>query len=222
MQGIYAISFRGEVVYVGQSVDIKARWRSHRHDLKHGRHGNERLQRIADKYGIDELDFSLVEEVDNRDELSAREAAWIREKSPACNFIMPDECDSWRHTDETKVAISSIMKDKWKDESYRSMMEERHRKAWESGIYKESFDIGRRKGNETIRAKMKDESYRRHLSESQKGKVVSEETRKRQSEKKKEQWADPEYRAKMLEARRKAAERRRMLSGQREGFREGA
>ena len=213
MQGIYAISFRGEVVYVGQSVDIKARWRSHRHDLKHGRHGNERLQRIADKYGIVELDFSLVEEVDNRDELSAREAAWIREKSPACNFIMPDECDSWRHTDETKVAISSIMKDKWKDESYRSMMEERHRKAWESGIYKESFDIGRRKGNETIRVKMKDESYRRHLSESQKGKVVSEETRKRQSEKKKEQWADPEYRAKMLEARRKAAERRRMLSG---------
>lgn len=58
--GIYCITSPSGGRYIGSARDIAARWGSHRHGLKHGRHHNEPLQRAAAKYGVDSFKFDVL------------------------------------------------------------------------------------------------------------------------------------------------------------------
>ena len=62
MVGIYKIKNRiTHKVYIGESVDIKSRWSSHKSELRRGVHHSERLQKDWKKYGEKAFRFSVVE-----------------------------------------------------------------------------------------------------------------------------------------------------------------
>jgi len=58
--GIYTITAPSGGQYVGSAVDIAARWRLHRFQMRHGAHFNNGLQRAHDKYGMEALKFSTL------------------------------------------------------------------------------------------------------------------------------------------------------------------
>lgn len=66
--GIYKITSPSNRVYVGQSVDIKSRWRSHK--LSKGKIGNS-----FSKYGFENHIFEIIEEC-NIESLNERERYW--------------------------------------------------------------------------------------------------------------------------------------------------
>lgn len=80
ISGIYKISnLQNGKVYIGQSVDINARWSNHRSELKRNKHGNLFLQRSWNKYGEQSFEFSIIER-DSQENLNERETYW-------CNFF---------------------------------------------------------------------------------------------------------------------------------------
>lgn len=61
--GIYIIRFKGSTrVYIGQSVDLKRRFKHHIFCLKNGIHKNQKLQRACNKYGFENLLIEILEE----------------------------------------------------------------------------------------------------------------------------------------------------------------
>lgn len=75
MCGIYKITnnINGKV-YIGQSIDIKRRWRSHKKDFENI---DNKFYRAIRKYGLENFFFEIVEEVPVN-ELDERESYWIR------------------------------------------------------------------------------------------------------------------------------------------------
>lgn len=76
--GIYLI--RNKIdgkIYVGQSVNIKARITAHKRKLKINKHGNDYLQKAFNKYGADNFEFKVIENC-NMEELDNKEIYWIK------------------------------------------------------------------------------------------------------------------------------------------------
>ena len=62
--GIYKIENKiNKKIYIGLSKAIYKRWDDHKYYLRHHKHQNTHLQRAWDKYGEDNFEFSVVEEV---------------------------------------------------------------------------------------------------------------------------------------------------------------
>jgi len=49
-----------ERIYVGSSIHIYSRWSKHKGDLRRNKHDNGRLQNHVNKYGVDDLEFSII------------------------------------------------------------------------------------------------------------------------------------------------------------------
>lgn len=79
--GIYCIkSIINDKVYIGHSTDIQTRWGNHKTDLRGNRHGNIKLQNYINKYGIDTLEFLILENINHDEKLDVfltREVFWI-------------------------------------------------------------------------------------------------------------------------------------------------
>ena len=54
-----------EKVYIGSGKDFETRKRAHSNDLEGGKHFNKHLQRAWNKYGRDNFEFNIVEEVES-------------------------------------------------------------------------------------------------------------------------------------------------------------
>ncbi len=77
MIGIYSIENKiNHKVYIGQSHNIKVRWRHHRSDLNNNRHHNIRLQNAWNKYGQKAFQFKIIEQTD-AENLDNRQKYWI-------------------------------------------------------------------------------------------------------------------------------------------------
>lgn len=66
--GIYKIkSIKTNRIYIGSAINISLRWKRHKRDLTNSKHHSTFLQRHFNKYGIDDLEFSIIElcEIDN-------------------------------------------------------------------------------------------------------------------------------------------------------------
>lgn len=63
-------------IYIGSTVDLRARWLSHRRRLRRGDHCNPYLQQAWNKYGERNFEFSVLEFVTAADLLAA-EQAWL-------------------------------------------------------------------------------------------------------------------------------------------------
>jgi len=78
MIGIYCIrNIINNKVYIGQSVDIKRRWRGHRYDLNSNKHPNVHLQYAWNKYGKESFEFKVIHEC-SEDELDELEKYYIK------------------------------------------------------------------------------------------------------------------------------------------------
>lgn len=74
MVGIYKITNRvNNKVYIGQSKNIEQRWKAHRTRYWSGKYA---IQKAMIKYGIDNFDFTVLEECEI-DELNNKEIYWI-------------------------------------------------------------------------------------------------------------------------------------------------
>ena len=78
MQGVYKIrNTVNNKIYVGSSINIESRFKSHIAELNKNSHNNRYLQRAWNKYGADSFEFSIIELVDDKDILRAREQYYI-------------------------------------------------------------------------------------------------------------------------------------------------
>lgn len=94
MQGVYQISLTDDKrSYIGSSLNCERRIRHHFKDLRANRHYNSYLQRSFNKYGESAFSFDIVEPVDDRIWLRAREQAWIirlQTCDPTCGFNLSE------------------------------------------------------------------------------------------------------------------------------------
>lgn len=75
--GIYCIeNLINHKKYIGQSVNIEARWRYHKSELKRNIHENDYLQNAWNKYGKDNFKFYILEECEV-DIINERERHYI-------------------------------------------------------------------------------------------------------------------------------------------------
>jgi len=62
--------------YVGQSIDVKDRFRKHKRKLRKNKHDNIHLQRSYNKHGKENFEFYILEEV-IKEKLNEKEIYWI-------------------------------------------------------------------------------------------------------------------------------------------------
>lgn len=109
--GVYIIVCRANYrFYIGSSKDLRARWVSHRSDLRRGDHGNKHLQHAWAKYG--ELQFTVgVMEYCPESDIIFREQYYIDTyRAYEIGFNMNPQagtCEGRPHSDEAKAKIRS-------------------------------------------------------------------------------------------------------------------
>lgn len=111
--GIYKIECKKTgAFYIGSAVSIYDRWHGHLSELKKGKHGNIHLQRIYNKYGKDQLSFSVIELCDVP-QLLIKEQGYINKLNPTINICrVAGNTLGRKHSEETKAYLKSIRKGK--------------------------------------------------------------------------------------------------------------
>ena len=76
--GIYGIiNTSNNMLYIGQSIDIRRRIYIHKLHLKQNKHHNSYLQNVWNKYGEKNLEFRIIEKC-NKEELNQKEVYYIK------------------------------------------------------------------------------------------------------------------------------------------------
>ena len=112
--GIYKIQsiIKPERIYIGSAIDIKERWIRHRYTLNFNKHRNIKLQRHYNKYGKNDLKFSVLELCLNIF-LIEREQYYIDKCKPYFNICKIAQSHlGIKRSEETKVKISLSQKGK--------------------------------------------------------------------------------------------------------------
>ena len=85
-QGIYIITNTVTAeMYIGSSVDIARRWSDHRRELKTNRHKSALLQTAYDRDGLNDFYLSVLEHVEQVEQLACREQHYLDLLKPAYN-----------------------------------------------------------------------------------------------------------------------------------------
>jgi group I intron endonuclease len=111
--GIYLIqNIKNGKGYVGSSLDIDSRWRTHRRTLNNNTHHNEYLQRSYNKYGRENFMYSILEIVEDTNNLTNKEHEWIEKLNTISptgyNACMPNKdhpSGIGEHSEETKETL---------------------------------------------------------------------------------------------------------------------
>lgn len=87
ISGIYQIQSKiyPDRIYIGSAVDIQDRWRCHLKDLRKCIHGNSRFQNHFNKYGEQDIQFTVLEEC-SKEMLIQREQHYIDTLNPWFNI----------------------------------------------------------------------------------------------------------------------------------------
>jgi group I intron endonuclease len=108
--GVYLItSLRSGNNYVGSAIELLKRRKTHLWALGLGRHHSQYLQRHYDKYGVDDLEFSILEKFSfiSKEHLLSREQYYIDTIEPKFNSAkIAGSCLGIKHTEETRLKIS--------------------------------------------------------------------------------------------------------------------
>ena len=110
IQGIYIIQSKTkpERVYVGSAKSIYHRWNEHKRELRQKIHHSIKLRRHYDKYGLDDLDFVILEQINtlSKEYLLEREQYYLDTYKPYFNiYTKAGSPLGHTHSQETK--------DKW-------------------------------------------------------------------------------------------------------------
>lgn len=85
ISGIYKIiCTSNNKFYIGSSVDISRRFKDHTRALNENRHTNKYLQEAWNKYGKENFEFEIIENIDIIDQLPLREKLYIDDTN-CCN-----------------------------------------------------------------------------------------------------------------------------------------
>lgn len=112
--GVYKISLN-EHVYIGSSKNLYSRLAEHRSDLFYKRHSNDFLQRVCDKYGIENFIIDIIEFCEPSIR-TVREKYWIDFYKADMNMQ-----DPINHTlsEESKQKLSNSIKRGLKEGKYK-------------------------------------------------------------------------------------------------------
>ena len=66
-------------VYIGSTINYRKRKNAHINGLKKNKHHNKILQNYFNKYGVEDLVFTIIETVESHDMLIDREEYYINE-----------------------------------------------------------------------------------------------------------------------------------------------
>lgn len=192
--GIYAI--RNTVsgrIYIGSSGLLRKRVRQHNSELVRGIHKNPKLQHSWSLHGEHCFEFFVVEYVDNKEDLIAREQYWIdcADASSDENYnilkIAGSSLGQVRSA-ETRAKISEVQKGKKLSEDQKKRIGDAHRG-------KVLSEETKKRMSESAKGKVISEETRKKISEAKKGTVMSEEARRKSAEGNRKTKRTPEYRA---------------------------
>ena len=112
--GIYQIlnTVNGKV-YIGSAKNIKNRWDRHTSSLKRNGRDNTHLQNAYNKYGEDAFEFSIIEYVEDENDLLAREQFYIDSYDWDNLYNIYRVAGSplgFKHTEETKEKLRNHSK----------------------------------------------------------------------------------------------------------------
>lgn len=101
---IYAIVNKETLdMYVGSAVDVRRRWSRHAHDLRKNVHACKHLQNAYLKYGSNAFDWEIVQFVEDKNQLIAKEQFWIDFFNPSYNKRkIANSCLGLKRTQESK------------------------------------------------------------------------------------------------------------------------
>lgn len=102
--GIYQIrNTVNNKCYIGKSINVIQRKRTHIYNLKLNKHGNRYLQFAFNKYGLDNFIFEVLEYCDIN-LLNKKEIQYIESNKPAYNLIQAED-DKLFCSDDTKIKM---------------------------------------------------------------------------------------------------------------------
>ena len=182
--------------YIGSTINFKERKRLHVKHLKANKHHSILLQRHANKYGIDDLKFEILEELSDKKLLIEKEQFFIDSTIPYFNICKTaSNCLGVKLSEETKRKMSLSKTGKPRSIETKLKISEAHKgkKLKPETIEKMRNSLtGKKHSNET-KEKMK-------LAAKNNPKVISQETREKLSRAAKNRVYSPELKLKLSEA----------------------
>ena len=159
--------------YVGSSINLKRRLKTHRYKLSNSRHSNAHLQSAWNLYNKDNFEFRVLAILESSEILKVENLLLNTGKyiyNIATNASAP--MLGKKHSEETKRIIS----EKSKKYSGHKQTDETKQKLRIANLGKHLSDAQKAKISKSIRERMNDE-YKKKMSMALKGHIVSEETR---------------------------------------------
>lgn len=206
--GVYAIrnTLNGNQ-YIGSSVDLKRREKTHWKELSKGSHHCSHLQRAYDLYGVDAFEFVVLEYVTAiKPELLKREQFWLDHTRPEYNTCLVAGSHlglkrSPESIERMRQAQSNPEVKKRKSESLRGKKRPAH-------VVQRLREIntGRTHSTETKEKLSRYFTGRRHINRRIRVIVVSDETRQKLSESTKRAWENGAHGAHSDETKRKISQ----------------
>ena len=172
--GIYLIrSLINGKFYIGSSINVYKRRNRHYSELKNGKHKNRILQAIYNKHGLDNLQFEVVELVENKKLLIEKEQYYINTLKPDINInLIANSSLGVKRSEETREKIRQanlgLKHPEWRNKikskaqggknhwtKKKKFSEESKKKMSESqkNLYKNGYKsplLGRKRSKETI------------------------------------------------------------------------
>lgn len=146
--GIYCIKNKiTNKVYIGQSKNIKSRWRKHKSELKNGTHDNDYLQMAWDKYGENNFIFRVLELCDEND-LDEKECYYIKyydATNKDYGYNLKDGGQHGKMTEYSRKKLSEAIKHSFEGPERRKKSIESAYKQWQNPEIKQKI-MGKNNG----------------------------------------------------------------------------
>lgn len=225
VSGVYKIQskIKPERIYIGSAVNIPRRWTDHLYMLARGSHHSVKLQRHFNKYGKNDLVFSVLIGCDKED-LIVTEQFYIDAYNPWFN-ILPKAGSMLGHKQTKESIQKSVENRRWykHSEETKQKISEAHKGKKASEETRAKLSVARQNMSEETKRKIAEakrgtkisEEARIKMSETRKGRpahnkgdIHSDETRKKISDKVRARYKDPEYIKKLSDSQKKRWEGR--------------